>query len=360
MSQIIVPNTSEHLSGDRIYQNEDRTQKSPTVAARVTIGKIGFGSAVLSSVCGAAYGIAVIAVFVSSLNIQPTVASQGWTGIDDFLLTFQPVAMLPLFPSLLLAPAFTALMVSIHAYAAEDKKIWGSLGLALVEGCGGAAPIQDERTRGQRMGWMHRGAHPVSAVIAYHLARGEVWDRAVDAYSAAGREAAAVYAAESALRSYGQAIAILEEHRRVLTSVSGEETERLLDALASARCIQVFGMGRMKCAVRAFVMRLMHLGLNAHVVYDTTCPNIGSGDLLIVNAAHIDPVSSDADYQALLDAAPQFETDCAALDALAAVDADTVRPIFLKTTAIGSLMRRKIQPIVTPLLDAIAVLRRQP
>jgi len=55
-----------------------------------------------------------------------------------------------------------------------------------------------------------------------------------------------------------------------------------------------------------------------------------------------------------------IETDIAALDALAAVDADTVRPIFLKTTAIGSLMRRKIQPIVTPLIDAIAVLRRQP
>jgi hypothetical protein len=60
----------------------------------------------------------------------------------------------------------------------------------------------------------------------------------------------------------------------------------------------------------------------------------------------------------LLAAAPQFEPDCAALDALAAVNADSVRPIFIKTTAIGSLMRRKIQPIVTPLLDSIAVLRR--
>jgi len=34
-------------------------------------------------------------------------------------------------------------------------------------------------------------------------------------------------------------------------------------------------MGRMKCAVRAFVMRLMHMGLDAHVVYDTTCTTIG-------------------------------------------------------------------------------------
>jgi hypothetical protein len=40
--------------------------------------------------------------------------------------------MLPLIPSLFLAPAFTALMVSIHSYASEDKKIWSSLGLAFT------------------------------------------------------------------------------------------------------------------------------------------------------------------------------------------------------------------------------------
>ena len=78
---------------------------------------------------------------------------------------------------------------------------------------------------------------------------------------------------------------VLEEHQKVLLDVDEEEVDRLLDAIAEAKCIQVFGMGRMKCAVRAFVMRLMHMGLDANVVYDTTCPNIGPGDLLIVNAA---------------------------------------------------------------------------
>ena len=78
---------------------------------------------------------------------------------------------------------------------------------------------------------------------------------------------------------------VLEEHKKVLLDVDDKEIEKLLDAIANAKCIQVFGMGRMKCAVRAFTMRLMHMGLNAHVVYDTTCPNIGPGDLLIVNAA---------------------------------------------------------------------------
>jgi hypothetical protein len=71
-----------------------------------------------------------------------------------------------------------------------------------------------------------------------------------------------------------------------------------------------------------------------------------------------DEPTRNAARASLLETAPQFETDCAALDALASIDADSVRPIFLKTTAIGSLMRRKIEPIVTPLLDNIATLRR--
>jgi hypothetical protein len=72
----------------------------------------------------------------------------------------------------------------------------------------------------------------------------------------------------------------------------------------------------------------------------------------------VDEATRSAARAAVLAATPQFEADCAALDALAAVDAGSVRPIFLKTTAIGSLMRRKIAPIVTPLLDSIAVLRQ--
>jgi len=63
---------------------------------------------------------------------------------------------------------------------------------------------------------------------------------------------------------------------------------------------------------------------------------------------------------ALLAAQPQLAAQCDALDTLAAVDADSVRPIFLKTTAIGSLMRRKIAPLVTPLLEQIARLRQEP
>ena len=75
---------------------------------------------------------------------------------------------------------------------------------------------------------------------------------------------------------------------------------------------------------------------------------------------NIDPATRDTARNPLLAAAPHLAAECAALDALAAIDEETVRPIFIKTTAIGSLMRRKIQPIVTPLLAHIAVLRKAP
>ena len=75
---------------------------------------------------------------------------------------------------------------------------------------------------------------------------------------------------------------------------------------------------------------------------------------------HVDAGVRAEARRVIVDDAPAFTADCDALDALAAVDAGTVRPIFLKTTAIGSLMRRKIQPVVVPLLDAIAQLRRVP
>ena len=106
--------------------------QSEAGSAAVTISKVGFWSAVLTVLCSVAYGIAVIAVLVYSLSILSSSPTQGWTGIDAFLAEFAPIQMLPVIPSLFLAPAFTALMVSIHSYAADDKKIWSLLGLAFT------------------------------------------------------------------------------------------------------------------------------------------------------------------------------------------------------------------------------------
>lgn len=78
---------------------------------------------------------------------------------------------------------------------------------------------------------------------------------------------------------------VIEEHQKVYEAVDEFQVEQYLNLLSEAKCIQVFGMGRMKCSVRGFTMRLMHMGLNAHVVYDTTCPEIKDGDLLVIHGA---------------------------------------------------------------------------
>lgn len=132
MSQTSVPNIIEQQSGNSNIQDRATIPITQSASARITIGKVGAWSAVFTSICSGIYGITVIAVLVASLSSQPSTPATGWTGIDAFLATFQPIAMLPLFPSLLLAPAFTTLMVSIHCYAPEDKKIWSLLGLAFT------------------------------------------------------------------------------------------------------------------------------------------------------------------------------------------------------------------------------------
>ncbi len=113
-------------------RDQERIQKSAAAEAVITVSKIGWWSAALTSICSIAYGIAVIVFTASSLSNQSPSAAQGWTGIDAFLASFQPIQMLPVIPSLALVPAFTALMVCVHSYAPEEKRIWSRLGLAFT------------------------------------------------------------------------------------------------------------------------------------------------------------------------------------------------------------------------------------
>lgn len=68
-------------------------------------------------------------------------------------------------------------------------------------------------------------------------------------------------------------------------------------------------------------------------------------------------VNPDAELDALLAAMPQFRSVMRALLILAEVGEYTVAPILVRTTAIGSLMRRKLEPVTDPVLAQIAVLR---
>ena len=76
----------------------------------------------------------------------------------------------------------------------------------------------------------------------------------------------------------------VDEVRGALGTGAGAEAERLCDELLQAKRIATYGVGREGLMMRALCMRLMHLGLDAHVVGDMTTPHLGRGDLLVVSA----------------------------------------------------------------------------
>ena len=78
---------------------------------------------------------------------------------------------------------------------------------------------------------------------------------------------------------------VLAEAGEVLARMAPDAHVALARELAAARRVAVHSAGRTGLLLRGFAMRLFHLGLDAHVVGDMTCPPLGAGDLLLVNAA---------------------------------------------------------------------------
>ncbi|HTH58837.1 MAG TPA: SIS domain-containing protein [Paraburkholderia sp.] len=76
----------------------------------------------------------------------------------------------------------------------------------------------------------------------------------------------------------------LDDIRAVLDRLADDALDPALDALAAARRIVCYGVGREGLMVRALAMRLYHLGLDAHVVGDMAAPPVANGDLLVASA----------------------------------------------------------------------------
>ena len=74
---------------------------------------------------------------------------------------------------------------------------------------------------------------------------------------------------------------ISDEVRRVVDRLDDDQAEDLTLAIQNARTIVVAGVGREGLAGRSFAMRLMHLGFDAHWVWDDTCPPVSVDDLLL-------------------------------------------------------------------------------
>lgn len=77
---------------------------------------------------------------------------------------------------------------------------------------------------------------------------------------------------------------ITAEISRTVDRIDEAAGGRLVEMLADTSRVFLAGAGRSGCAVRAFAIRLAHLGLDAHVVGETATPPLAAGDLLLVGS----------------------------------------------------------------------------
>lgn len=75
---------------------------------------------------------------------------------------------------------------------------------------------------------------------------------------------------------------IIRELTHGASEIQTEELNGMIRAIMAAKRVFVAGMGRSGLISRAFAMRLMHLGLQAYAVGESTTPSIQEHDLLII------------------------------------------------------------------------------
>jgi len=76
----------------------------------------------------------------------------------------------------------------------------------------------------------------------------------------------------------------LSEIGQCLDKIDEQQVTDLVELLATSKRICVYGCGREGLMMRALTMRMYHLGLDVHMVFDMTTPPVGPGDLLLVSS----------------------------------------------------------------------------
>jgi 6-phospho-3-hexuloisomerase len=77
---------------------------------------------------------------------------------------------------------------------------------------------------------------------------------------------------------------VLSEMAACVRQVPAKSLAQARELVESASRVFVTGAGRSGLCMRAFGMRLMHMGKTVHVVGETTTPGIAAGDLLVVGS----------------------------------------------------------------------------
>ena len=78
--------------------------------------------------------------------------------------------------------------------------------------------------------------------------------------------------------------AVLADVSECLAAVDPAQVAALAEALAESRRVFLIGTGRSGKMLEAMAVRLGHLGITAHVVGSPDCPEINSGDLVLVGS----------------------------------------------------------------------------
>ncbi len=74
------------------------------------------------------------------------------------------------------------------------------------------------------------------------------------------------------------------ELSQVFQSIPDTTVESLIKEILKVKRICLYGVGREGLMIKAFAMRLFHLGLDVHMVGDMTTPPVAKGDLLMVSS----------------------------------------------------------------------------
>ena len=77
---------------------------------------------------------------------------------------------------------------------------------------------------------------------------------------------------------------VIDELKKCLDSIDKESAEKAMSMIDSAERIFCAGAGRSGLGIRAFAMRLMHMGKAAYVVGETITPGIQKNDLLVIGS----------------------------------------------------------------------------
>ena len=105
--------------------------------------------------------------------------------------------------------------------------------------------------------------------------------------------------------------------------------------------------------------------LNAVAAYFSARRGIGNcGSSVEAALAHAEALCTGngqpGEIRELLNTVPELAGEIRAMIALACMDAEVATPVLAHTTASGTLMRKKLEPVIIPILQQFAVLTGQP